>query len=76
MAERRVKASVTARARSARHRTTGLPRSAAIGLNGPPVLTRRRDPDRAYRAGRCTHWIKIKNPDAPAMTRVMEDGAW
>jgi bifunctional non-homologous end joining protein LigD len=31
--------------------------------------------DRAYRAGRSTHWLKIKNPASPAMMRV-EEGAW
>jgi ATP-dependent DNA ligase len=28
--------------------------------------------DRAYRGGRCNHWIKIKNPDSPAMKRAAE----
>jgi bifunctional non-homologous end joining protein LigD len=28
--------------------------------------------DRAYRAGRCAHWIKVKNPSHPAMKRVKE----
>jgi hypothetical protein len=26
--------------------------------------------DRAYRAGRCAHWIKVKNPKHPAMVRA------
>ena len=26
--------------------------------------------DRAYRAGMCPHWIKIKNPKSPAMNRA------
>jgi ATP-dependent DNA ligase len=26
-----------------------------------------------YRAGRSTHWIKVKNPDAPAVTREAEE---
>lgn len=30
--------------------------------------------DRAYRVGRCDHWIKVKNPDHPAMRRSA--GAW
>src|SRR5439155_379587 len=42
-----------------------------LGLEG--IVSKRRD--RAYRAGRCTHWVKVKNPDAPAVRRVMEDGA-
>ncbi len=28
--------------------------------------------DRAYRAGRCGHWLKSKNRQHPAMTRVMD----
>jgi len=43
-----------------------------LGLEG--IVSKRRD--RAYRAGRCTHWIKIKNPDAPAVRRVVEEGVW
>jgi ATP-dependent DNA ligase len=26
--------------------------------------------DRPYRAGRSSHWIKVKNPASPAMTRA------
>ena len=26
-----------------------------------------------YRAGRSAHWLKIKNPDAPAVRRLEED---
>ena len=37
-----------------------------FGLEG--MVSKRRD--RAYRAGRCTHWIKIKNPKHPAYRRV------
>jgi ATP-dependent DNA ligase len=29
--------------------------------------------DRPYRSGRTTDWIKAKNPDAPAATRVIEE---
>jgi bifunctional non-homologous end joining protein LigD len=29
--------------------------------------------DRAYGAGRCRHWIKIKNPAHPAYSRVREN---
>jgi ATP-dependent DNA ligase len=32
-----------------------------MGLEG--LISKRRD--RAYRGGRCNHWIKIKNPDSP-----------
>jgi bifunctional non-homologous end joining protein LigD len=28
--------------------------------------------DRAYQAGRCSHWVKTKNRKHPAMSRVME----
>ncbi|WMT74491.1 hypothetical protein [Bradyrhizobium sp. Ash2021] len=28
--------------------------------------------DRAYRAGRCSNWIKIKNPASAAMVRAEE----
>ena len=28
--------------------------------------------DRPYRSGRSPDWIKIKNPDAPAATRIIE----
>jgi bifunctional non-homologous end joining protein LigD len=34
-----------------------------LGLEG--IVSKHRD--RAYRAGRSRHWIKVKNPDAPAM---------
>jgi len=27
---------------------------------------------RAYRGGRCTHWIKVKNPASLAMNRAAE----
>jgi bifunctional non-homologous end joining protein LigD len=39
-----------------------------MGLEG--LVSKRRD--RAYRGGRCNHWIKIKNPDSPAMKRAAE----
>ena len=37
-----------------------------VGLEG--MVSKRRD--RAYRAGRCDHWVKVKNPSHPAMHRV------
>jgi bifunctional non-homologous end joining protein LigD len=40
----------------------------AMGLEG--VVAKRRD--RPYRSGRSPDWIKVKNPDAPAATRVIE----
>jgi ATP-dependent DNA ligase len=39
-----------------------------MGLEG--LVSKRRD--RAYRGGRCNHWIKIKNPNSPAITRTAE----
>jgi bifunctional non-homologous end joining protein LigD len=40
----------------------------ALGLEG--VVNKRRDAP--YRSGRSSDWIKMKNPDAPAATRIME----
>jgi bifunctional non-homologous end joining protein LigD len=40
----------------------------AMGLEG--IVAKRRD--RSYRSGRTKDWIKVKNPDAPAATRVIE----
>jgi hypothetical protein len=28
--------------------------------------------ERAYRAGRCTHWVKVKNRKHPAFARVKD----
>jgi bifunctional non-homologous end joining protein LigD len=28
--------------------------------------------ERAYSAGRCTHWVKVKNPKHPADRRVQD----
>jgi ATP-dependent DNA ligase len=39
-----------------------------LGLKG--IVAKRQD--RPHRSGRCCEWIKIKNPDAPAATRIME----
>jgi bifunctional non-homologous end joining protein LigD len=39
-----------------------------IGLEG--IVCKR--VDRPYRSGRSRDWVKIKNPDAPAATRIME----
>jgi ATP-dependent DNA ligase len=39
-----------------------------MGLEG--LVSKRRD--RAYRGGRCTHWIKVKNPASLAMNRAAE----
>jgi bifunctional non-homologous end joining protein LigD len=40
----------------------------ALGAEG--IVSKRRD--RPYRSGRCADWVKVKNPDAPAATRIME----
>jgi ATP-dependent DNA ligase len=39
-----------------------------MGLEG--MVSKRAD--RSYRAGRCTHWIKVKNRKHPAMSRVKD----
>ena len=39
-----------------------------MGLEG--IVAKRRD--RPYRSGRSPDWIKVKNPDAPAATRLIE----
>jgi bifunctional non-homologous end joining protein LigD len=43
----------------------------AMSLEG--IVAKRRD--RPYRSGRSADWIKVKNPDAPAATRLIE-GSW
>jgi bifunctional non-homologous end joining protein LigD len=40
----------------------------AMGLEG--IVAKRRD--RPYRSGRSSDWIKVKNPAAPAATRLLE----
>jgi bifunctional non-homologous end joining protein LigD len=39
-----------------------------LGLEG--IVAKRRD--RPYRSGRSPDWIKVKNPNAPGATRIME----
>jgi ATP-dependent DNA ligase len=39
-----------------------------MGLEG--LVSRHRD--RAYRGGPCRHWVKVKNPESPAMKRTAE----
>ena len=41
----------------------------AMGLEG--IVAKRGD--KPYRSGRPTDWIKIRNPSAPAVTRLLED---
>jgi bifunctional non-homologous end joining protein LigD len=42
----------------------------AMGLEG--IVAKRRDGP--YRSGRSPDWIKVKNPDAPPATRVIDSG--
>jgi bifunctional non-homologous end joining protein LigD len=42
----------------------------ACGLGLEGIVAKRRD--RPYRSGRSPDWIKVKNPNAPAATRVIE----
>jgi ATP-dependent DNA ligase len=46
----------------------GFRQACIMGLEG--IVAKRRD--RPYRSGRSPDWIKVKNPDAPAATRVIE----
>jgi hypothetical protein len=38
----------------------------------PPMTLGNMRGDRPYRSGRSPHWIKVKYPDAPAATRLIE----
>jgi hypothetical protein len=40
-----------------------------LGLEG--IVAKRRD--RPYRSGRSIDWVKVKNPNAPAATRLLEE---
>ena len=42
-----------------------------MGLEG--IVSKRRD--FPYRSGRCKSWVKVKNPNSPAMLRI-RDGSW
>jgi ATP-dependent DNA ligase len=42
-----------------------------LGLEG--IVSKRRD--LPYRSGRCRAWVKVKNPQSPAVLRI-EDGTW
>jgi bifunctional non-homologous end joining protein LigD len=42
-----------------------------MGLEG--IVSKHRERD--YGAGRSAHWIKVKNPNSPAMVRA-KDGTW
>jgi bifunctional non-homologous end joining protein LigD len=43
-------------------------RACALGLEG--IVSKR--PDAPYKSGRSPHWLKVKNPDAPAVKRIAE----
>ncbi len=65
--------SPTARSGCMRSNTTGFVSSTAatatacaMGLKG--IVSKRRD--RPYRSGRSPAWVKVKNPNAPAATRI------
>jgi hypothetical protein len=40
--------------------------------HGPPMTLGNMRGGRPYRSGRSPDWIKVKNPDAPAATRLIE----
>jgi bifunctional non-homologous end joining protein LigD len=42
----------------------------ACTLGAEGIVAKRRD--RPYRSGRCPDWVKVRNPDAPAATRITE----
>jgi bifunctional non-homologous end joining protein LigD len=42
-----------------------------MGLKG--IVSKRRD--FPYRSGRCKSWVKVKNPNSPAVLRI-QDGSW
>jgi hypothetical protein len=61
---------------TARHRCRRAPRDIS---SSPPAGSARHWPahrferrDAPIRSGRCTDWIKVKNPNAPAATRIFE----
>jgi bifunctional non-homologous end joining protein LigD len=43
---------------------------AACGMGLEGLVSKHRD--RAYRGGRCPHWVKVKNPTSAAMKRATE----
>jgi bifunctional non-homologous end joining protein LigD len=42
----------------------------ACRLGAEGIVAKRRD--RPYQSGRCSDWVKVRNPAAPAATRIME----
>ena len=49
--------------------TTIFGHACVMGLEG--IVAKRRD--RPYRSGRCADWVKVKNPDAPATLRLVDE---
>jgi ATP-dependent DNA ligase len=49
-----------------------IPRKSTFAMYklGSAIVVKRRD--RPYRSGRSPDWIKVKNPDASAATRILE----
>ncbi len=54
--------------RTGRDRPRPVSHACNMGLEG--LVSKRRD--RPYQAGRSKHWVKVKNRQHPAMSRVME----
>jgi bifunctional non-homologous end joining protein LigD len=42
----------------------------ACGLGAEGIVAKGRD--QPYRSGRCADWVKVKNPDSPAVKRIAE----
>jgi hypothetical protein len=56
------------RSRAGRHRSRPVSTCLPDGAGGPGSGHK----DRPNRAGRSTHWVKVKNRKRPAMNRVMD----
>jgi bifunctional non-homologous end joining protein LigD len=68
LSARRPKGDICCTLRAGRDRPRPIPCRLQDGTGG--LVSKRRD--RAYRGGRCTHWIKVKNPASLAMNRAAE----
>jgi ATP-dependent DNA ligase len=44
--------------------------AAACGMGLEGIVSKRRD--RPYTSGPCKHWVKVKNPNAPAVLRFQD----
>jgi len=56
------------RVRARRHRSGAVPPACKMGLEG--IVSKRLD--LAYGAGKCSHWLKFKNPEHAAFSRVRD----